>query len=1014
MTIKNQVRLAHALVIVCFFLSGIAGLIYQVIWIRLVDKVLGSSAYSVAAVLTVFMAGLGAGSYLAGRLSERLNGGRRLLSAYGLMEAAIGIYGLASPFIIGLLTPLFRAAYNHVFDIFWLYQVLGLLGCGLALILPVALMGATLPVLCRFHVLSLAHLGERTGRLYGINTAGAALGAVLAGFFLLPGLGVWGTLAVSALLNVMAAAASLLLLPRMVAEDGAERTKEALGPVVHEPLRGRMKAALAVFGISGFAAMAYEVIWTRLLGLLIGPTTYSFTVVVATFILGLAAGSLVFGRIADRSRDPLLILAATQMGAAVLAVLVSQLLGVSQFFFAKLIYAMKDDFPLLNAVQAGLLFTALLPPTFLLGGAFPLVSRICASSPDGVGRTVGTAYGANTVGAIAGSLLAGFVLIPLMGKENALRSAAAVQFFAGLAVVSSLGAGRKDLRPALALAGCLALGVVFFVSMPSWNRMLLSYGRYKDFRTIEGDILRSSWWEALWRGNSILMRYERGRELLFYGDGAGGFTSVERLTDNMGRGRLTLLNSGKPDASSHGDRSTQTLLAHLPLLFHPDPKRVMILGLASGMTAGEALLYPVERVDALEITDQVVKACKLFSAWNNDCLENPRLNVLIQDGRNHLALTTERYDVIVSEPSNPWMAGLANLYSREFFENVKERLEGNGIFVQWIHSYEMDWPTFALVGRTFASVFPHSALFATLTGVGDYLMVGFKESLALDPDVAARRLSFAQKSSNMELASALVLFHLIVSEDLKALFGEGPIHTDMRPTLEFEAPRMLHRKGEEIDEMLRERRVLTEKTREIINSGDRQRLALDMIRFSASVLSPLFMLFSPDRALPEERAEYLELVEAYCRDNQVSDYGVFPDRSSRARCAQIQADLIERQTALRPDDPDLFFALGIALREAGKDPLEAFKRAASLDPFHLRVRNSLGVEYLISGDLAKAEALFLEVLKIHPGYATAYFNLAQVSLRRGERSEAVTFLRKGLAWEDNAEAKDLLRRLLLS
>jgi spermidine synthase len=969
----------------------------------------------VAAVLTVFMAGLGAGSYLAGRLSERLKSGRRLLSAYGLMEAAIGVYGLASPLIIGIMTPFYRMAYNHVFDIFWLYQVLGLLGCGIGLILPVALMGATLPVLCRFHVLTLAHLGERAGRLYGINTAGAAVGAVLAGFFLLPALGVWGTLAVGALLNVMAAAVSLFWLTRLVgAEEAAERKAAPLdqAPMNDGSLGQRRKAALAIFGISGFAAMVYEVVWTRLLGLLIGPTTYSFTVVVATFILGLAAGSVVFGRIADRGRHPLLILAATQMGAAVLAVLVSQFLGVSQFFFAKLIYALKDAFALLNALQAVLLFVVLLPPTFLLGGAFPLVNRIYARSFEDVGRTVGTAYGANTVGAIAGSLLAGFLLIPLMGKENALRTAASMQFFAGLAVLAAFSAGRKELR--LVMAGCLVIGIFFFVNMPSWNRMLLSYGRYKDFRTIEGDILRSSWWDALWRGNKILMRHERGRELVFYGDGAGGFTSVERLTDNLGNGRLTLLNSGKPDASSHGDRSTQTLLAHLPLLFHPDPRTVMVLGLASAMTAGETLLYPIKRVDALEISEQVVKACRLFSAWNNNCLEDPRLKVIVQDGRNHLALTNETYDVIVSEPSNPWMAGLANLYSREFFENVKERLAGNGIFVQWIHSYEMDWPTFALVGRTFASVFPQSVLFATLTGVGDYLMVGFKQSLALDPVVAARRLSFAQKSRNMNLPDTRVLFHLIVSEDLKALFGEGPIHTDMRPILEFEAPRMLHKKGEEIDEMLREKSVLTERTREIINSGDRQRLALDMMRFSASVLSPLFMLFSQDRALPEERAEYLEILESYCRENQVGDYGVFPDRPSRARCARIQADLIERQTVLRPDDPELFFALGIALREAGKDPLEAFKRAASLDPFHVKARNSLGVEYLISGDLAKAEALFLEALKIHPGYATAYFNLAQVSLRRGERSDAVTFLRKGLAWEDNSEATELLRRLLLS
>ena len=190
---------------------------------------------------------------------------------------------------------------------------------------------------------------------------------------------------------------------------------------------------------------------------------------------------------------------------------------------------------------------------------------------------------------------------------------------------------------------------------------------------------------------------------------------MEKWVNPIGRANYTLLNSGKTDASSHGDRLTQALSAHIPLLFHPDPEKVMVLGLASGMTAGEALLYPVKQLDVLEINDQAVKAAEFFNPWNNNCLTNPRTRIIVQDGRNHLELTNEKYDVIISEPSNPWMAGLANLFTLDYFKTVKGRLNENGIFVQWIHSYDMDWATFAMVGRTFAEVFPDGLLMKTMS-----------------------------------------------------------------------------------------------------------------------------------------------------------------------------------------------------------------------------------------------------------------------------------------------------------
>ncbi|MBW1797945.1 MAG: fused MFS/spermidine synthase, partial [Deltaproteobacteria bacterium] len=772
--------------------------------------------------------------------------------------------------------------------------------------------------------------------------------------------------------------------------------------------------SLWIFAVSGFCAMAYEVIWARLLGLIIGPTTYSFTLVIATFIIGLALGSLFFGWLGDRVSRVFPLLVLTQIGAALLALFVSQFLGNSQFFFAKLIYTFQDRFNEMILVQSIIVFLVMLAPTLLLGATFPLVAKIYARSLPHVGRSIGTAYALNTIGAISGSFIAGFVLIPFLGKENGLRLIIAFQLSFSLLAWCFVGLrARQNVSKWISFFCMAMVGITLLLNFPSWNRQLLSFGRYHNFKDMEGDILRTSFMDALIAGPKILSRHETGREIVFYGDGTGGFTTVEKLTDSLGTIKYTLLNSGKPDASSHGDRSTQTLLAHVPLIFHPDPENVMVLGLASGMTAGEVLQYPVSRMDALEINRQVVRACEIFTPWNNNCLTDPRSRIIVQDGRNHLALTKETYDVIISEPSNPWMAGLANLYTLEFFQTVRRHLNDNGIFVQWIHSYEMDWYTFSMAGRTFSEVFPNGLLVKTLTGVGDYLLVGFKGSKGFDPDVAQKNLRYAQKSSNMSLKDPRLLFQLIISEDLKALFGPGPLHTDNRPLLEFAAPKQLYKIDASIEKRMARRSSLSRKTKEIIEATDNTDALLDMAEFSASVYAPTFGTLDPDLITPAQGKRYLDILETYCKHNLVSDYGIFPNRKLREKCALLQAAGIRKHLALNPEDAPAWHSLGLALKQSGKtdEAIFALQEAVSLDPFHAKAYNNLGVAYMEQGDIKKAQEAYLKAISINPAHSKAYFNLAQIALRMGERDKAVSYLQKGLTYENNPRAGRLLKEL---
>jgi len=1025
------------LVLFCFFVSGATGLIYQTVWVRMIDKVIGSAPFAVATVLSVFMGGLALGSFLAGRYVDRVKGGERLLALYGRLEIAIAASAVVLPLAITIVTPLYRLAYALLFDRFRAYQAFSFAGCLTLLLVPTGLMGATLPVLCRFFVRHLDHLGNRTGRLYGLNTLGGAVGVMLCGLLFIEHLGVNATLGLAAGLNLLLGIVCLAVARIFRRQLGSTSWQEsprverpratfvpssgAEGPV-QDVRRGYV--AVGLIAVSGFCAMAYEVFWIRLLGLIVGPTTYSFTIVVATFVVGLAAGSMFFGRVADRSRSPLAWLVATQMAASLLALVVSQFMGDSQFFFAKLIAAFEDRFAALLRVQTLILMGVLFLPTFALGASFPLVSRIFARDLRTVGRSIGTAYAANTVGAILGSLVAGFVLIPVLGKQGGLTVVCLGQLMvAGMAAVWAGRGGKGPAwRPAL---GGATLLLLFWVlgRYPSWDTALLSRGWYRDLGGIRAELERTGWWDAVAHGPNRLALQRQGTRVVFCGEGIGGFTTVEEEVTSLGTVEYALFNSGKPDASSHGDRCTQTLSGHFPMLFHRAPKRVMVLGLASGMTCGEVLHYPIEELHILEINEQVVQACRrFFGPWNNRCLDDPRCRVIVQDGRNHLELTGQRYDVIISEPSNPWMAGLANLYTLDFFRLVKRRLTPEGIFAQWIQSYEMDWRTFALLGRTFSKVFPQGSLIKI--GPADYLLMGAAHGPPLDWETAGTRMQYAGKSHNAAFTHEAVLAQLVVTEDLPGLFGEGILHTDDRPRLEFAAPRQLHRGRLNVDRAAAGVRRLRPATREMCDRSAGPDALLNLVAFAASANAPAFAALDARTLSPSGKERYLDVVRSYCRRCLVTSYDLFNDAEAKEVCAQIHAERIIAHLEHQKPLPGDHYNLGLAHTAAGRltEAAGAFERTLAQDPSHTRAltalglllaeegrlaeavgrlsqavalnhRNllavkTLGVLLLDLGRLDEAAARFVSALALAPRDAESHHNLAMVLFRQGSLREA--------------------------
>jgi len=992
------------LVLVCFFFSGVSGLIYEILWTRMLVKIIGGAPFAISIVLTVFMAGLGIGSYIAGRVIDRIKQPIKLVRIYGILELLIGAYGLVLPLLLTAFLPIYAIIYNRLFNYFMLYNILTFVGCSILLCIPVICMGATLPILCRFYVTRLSHLGTHAGRLYGLNTIGAAFGALLCGFWLISHFGVPGTLVFAVLINGVIGLSCLLVGSKQKEYQPAVANTQQYQKTDIEIKRypAVVIGALVIFAVSGFCAMSYEVIWTKLLGLIVGPTTYSFTIVLVTFITGLALGSMIFGWLGDKMKRPVWLLIFTQIAAGLLVLGISHVLGNSQLFFSKLLFTFKEHFAMLSISKAAILFIFMILPTLCLGATFPLVSKIYTQSILKVGRSIGVAYAINTIGAVLGSFCAGFVLIPQFGKENSLSLVIGLQLLTSLVIAAIIVLGSKEGVMRWFSVGVPAVaGLILCFYFPVWNHLVLSRGRYHRFERVGIDVRIYGWLDSLFQGSEILNKFERGK-LVYYGDGIGGFTTVLKYPYPLGGVEYSLANSGKMDASSLGDMNTQTLLAHFPMLFHRDPKTVMVLGLASGITAGEVLHYPVERLDVLDINQQVVAASDFFIPWNNNVLSNSRTNLIIQDGRAHLQLTDRKYDVIISEPSNPWMAGLAALFTREFFTLGRDRLNEDGIFCQWIHVYQMDWPTFALIGRAFEKVFPNSILVSAGPQriTDDYLLVGFKGKDKLVLENAQQKMSYARQSKNMTLTDPNLLYRLIVSEDLRELFGPGPVNTDSRPRLEFAAPKLLYISDPAIAENIRSRGWLSPQTARIFQQVTADVNAqIDYAAYALSVLEPFRNMVDLSKVSPAQKEHFSKLMENYFTSHSMeNDADIFGDNELKRRCSEIQIKLIEDKIDSMPDKALSYFYLGGLYHEKGMlDEAKAnYFKSLQIDPAFAEAHYNIGVTLAWQGNFNEAIAQFTESLRINPGIAKAHNNLGGVLVRQGKVSEAVEHFTKAL------------------
>ncbi|MFO1428571.1 MAG: fused MFS/spermidine synthase [Candidatus Competibacteraceae bacterium] len=785
----------------CFFLSGAAGLIYEVVWARQLGLFLGITTYAHTAVITAYMAGLAAGSFYLGRYADRRT---QPLRFYAWLEIAIGLYAALTPWFFPVLQTLYADAAGMA-GVTGTSAHLSRFALALpALLIPTFLMGGTLPLLVRGLTRTLPELGSMTSRLYGINTLGATLGAFTAGYLLLPFLGISGAIYVGVILNLGVAVAMLNAPPPVpeakpapVVEKRRHKDRKAIPPppleppppVVLEPLSlPVIRSLLLGFALAGFASLLCQLAWIRALILIVGSSVYAFTITLTSFLAGIGLGSLIYGRLSAR-RGVLSTPTALTLAAALAATIGFTILlglpllgGLPDLFMQGYQEGLQESFPLFQAFIFSLNFLIMLLPTLGMGALFPLIAVLWTRNAEAVGRGVGTAYAVNTVGTIFGALLGGLVLLPTFGIQRSILLAAGL--YVGIALLFWMVRpvpATTSVRYGGLLAG-LAGFVLAVVLLPPWDRTLMTSGVFFNAdRYAQGLALQKSLQEIL-----------NYRKLLYYGEGRDGTVSVF----DTGVQRILVIN-GKTDASSKSDLRTQVSLGQLPLALHPDPKHVLIIGLGSGMTAGAVAKHQgVEEITVLEISPEVVEASKLFTAENGDVLADPRVKLVLADARNYVLADSRHYDVIISEPSNPWISGISNLFTRDFFELAYRRLAPGGTMVQWLHTYQLGLDDLKSILQTFQSIFPHVTVW--LPDLGDLILIGSEGPQEADYSRMQALLQqmdfrFGLERTQYATPEQVARMYLMDSETLRGYAADATINSDDRPTLEFNAPRSLYR-----------------------------------------------------------------------------------------------------------------------------------------------------------------------------------------------------------------------------
>jgi spermidine synthase len=743
------------MLVLLFIGSGCAALIYEIVWFQLLQLAIGSSAVSLGVLLATFMGGMCLGSLL---LPRKVSASEHPLRVYAKIEFGIAIFGLVVLFLIPLIDKLYAAVAG--------YGLSGIVPraivASLCLLPPTLLMGASLPAIARW-IETTPQGVSWLGFFYGGNIVGAVIGCLLAGFYLLRVHDMAVATYVAVAINIVVAALGWMMASQ------APYTPSTTSAASSAPVPGK-RAVFITIAISGMCALGAEVIWTRLLAMMMGATVYTFSVILAVFLIGLGIGSSAGAMLARNLKNPRNALGWAQLLAAGGIAWTAYMLSISIPFWP--IDSLLASSPWFNfQIDLVRAFWTILPPALLWGASFPLALAAVSSPGQDSARVAGETYAANTVGAIFGALLFSVVFVPWLGTMNAQR------VLIGLAMVSSLIALGPMLRSAFAGTGHTFTAALFIVSMG--GGVALARG------------LQPVPWLNLAYGRRALTTTGAG-DPLYVGEGMNSSIVISQLAS----GQRYFHVSGKTEASTEPfDMRLQRMLGHISALAHPDPKSVLIVGFGAGVTAGSFTQHSsINRIVICEMEKLIPPhATEFFGEQNYNVLNDKRTEVHYDDARHYVLTTPEKFDIVTSDPIHPWVKGAATLYSKEYFETVKEHLKPGGVITQWVPLYESDIETVRSEIATFFEVFPNAAIFANnIDGQGyDVVLLGRADNSPIDIDSVAKRLSnepnLNASLSEVGIPNATDLFATFAgyAPDMREWVEGAEINRDMNLRLQY-------------------------------------------------------------------------------------------------------------------------------------------------------------------------------------------------------------------------------------
>ncbi len=934
----------HITALICFFLSGFAGLVYEVAWIRQAALLFGSTTFAVSAVLAVFFLGLAIGAYLFGRVGQQSS---RPLILFAYIEIGLGLLALISPYAFDFADFLYGIAYRVLSDAPFLRFTTRLFLVALVVLPPTVLMGGTLPLFCRQYSRDSGTIARAVGLLYGVNTLGAALGCAVTGFVFLPDVGLRGAVYIGVVCNILSGVVvRALSIARGDVVSSSEQSRGVRGGLP------RSRVVFVLFFAVGFVALGAEVLWVRYLGLLINNTVYTYTLALSVVLVGLVLGSILASLFSDRTDRRAHFFGAFQVATG-LVVLALLMLSPGAW------RGLGNDLYIYFAV--------LLPPAVLSGAAFPLAIRLVTDNAEYTSGVAGNLIAVNTLGGILGSLLIGFAGIPFFGLEKCLFFITGANLVIGISAWFLLDEKYRVFKYVAALVAVLVyLGIPYFSQTQ-----------------VPADFIGE------------------GRDLVAFREGYGANMAVVRREDDL---ELEI------DRWWQGGRKKnhQIMAAHVPMLLHPDPRRVVVVGAGTGQTVSRFLMYPIDYLACVDIEPALFPFVEEY--FETDWMRDPRVEIVAEDGRNFLRHTAGTYDIISLELGEVSRPGVAFFYTVDFYARARERLAPGGYLVQFVPLHFLSEDQFRGVVRSFLMVFPQSVLWYNtsellLIGVADDVFnIAQGKLLRMDEEIQADLQYSHWGGMAYSLNQPHVFWggYLMGAEGLASATVEADVYWDDRPVLDYETVQNAESDGLVFAEMLYKYRDSIDA---LIPGEVDARIADVQNKNLREIAARVFVRQASDLIPAREHRRIATLCEEAIRrlPEYLEAHRMFADAMMQLGRLQDAERHYARVLELDPADARALNGRAVAFHRAGRleDAVRYYEDAIRHHPDNALSQNGIAMALHRLGRFDDAIQHYKDAIRLHPDRPDTYADLGMALAQAGRLREAVPYLEKALALRPN-------------